>query len=195
MKNISDKRMKRTKILFHETLLSLLQEEEFSSISISEIVRKADVNRSTFYFHYEKKEDLLEEMVQSTLREMIIAFRKPHISYQEMNITEISTIPLFEHFVENKLFYKTMLLSSVPIRLQDRMIEVMLNHYQLDIDFYLPQLQDDVNYQLFISYRVHGLIGFIVNWIKQDFIYPVEFMAEQLVKIVTLNTQKLYIKR
>ncbi|RKJ05500.1 hypothetical protein D7X33_51070 [Butyricicoccus sp. 1XD8-22] len=134
-------------------------------------------------------------MVQVTLREMIIAFRKPHISYQEMNITEISTIPLFEHFVENKIFYKTMLSSSVPIHLQDRMIEVMLNHYELDIDFYLPQLHDDVNYQLFTSYRVHGLIGFIVNWIKHDFKYPVEFMAEQLVKIVTLNTQKLYIKR
>lgn len=195
MKNVSDKRMKRTKSIFHETLLLLLQEKEFSSISISEIVRTADVNRSTFYFHYEQKEDLLEEMVNTTLEKMIVAFRKPHISYQVMNITEISTIPLFEHFTENKVFYKTMLSSRVPIHLQDRMIDVMENHYQLDIDFYLPQLREDIDYQLFISYRVHGLIGFIVNWIKHDFKYPLEFMSEQLVKIVTLNTQKLYIKR
>ncbi|SOC43121.1 TetR/AcrR family transcriptional regulator [Ureibacillus acetophenoni] len=193
MKNVSDKRMRRTKTLFHETLLALLQEKEFSSISISEIVRKADVNRSTFYFHYEKKEDLLEELVQTTLEKMIIAFRKPHISYQEMYITEISTIPLFEHFLENKVFYKTMLSNSVPIHLQDRMIEVMENHYQL-IDFYIPQQRDDIDYQLFISYRVHGLIGFIINWIKNGFHYSVEFMSEQLVKIVTTNTQKLYIK-
>lgn len=195
MKNVSDKRMRRTKILFHQTLLTLLQEKDFTSITISEIVKNADVNRGTFYFHYEKKEDLLEEMVQMTLAKMVVAYRKPHISYQEMNITEISTIPLFEHFIEYKIFYKTMLSSRVPIHLQDHMIEVMEHHYHIDLDFHLPQLEEDLNYQLFTSYRVHGLIGFIVNWIKHDFEYPVEFMAQQLVKIVTLNTQKIYIKR
>ncbi len=195
MRNISDKRIKRTKLLFHQTLLSLLQEKDFASITISEIVRKADVNRGTFYFHYEQKEDLLEEMVKTTLAEMIAAYRKPHKSYQHMMITEISTVPLFEHFLQYKVFYKTMLSSRVPIHIQDRMIEVMELQYQRDVEFYLPQFREGLDEQLFCSYRVHGLIGFIVSWIKNDFHYPVEFMAEQLVKIVTLNTQKIYIKR
>ncbi|MFJ8235705.1 TetR/AcrR family transcriptional regulator [Ureibacillus sp. NPDC094379] len=187
--------MKRTKKLFHQALLSLLQEKEFTYITISEIVIKADVNRGTFYFHYEKKEDLLEEMVQMTLTKMIAAYRKPHISYQEMNITEISTIPLFEHFVENQVFYKTILSSKVPIHLQDRMIEIMEYQFQIDIDFHIPELLENLDFQLFTSYRVHGLIGLIINWIKHDFQHSTEFMAEQLVKIVTLNTQKIYIKR
>lgn len=193
MKYVLDKRMKRTKKLFHEALLLLLQEKEFVDISISEIVRKADVNRGTFYHHYKDKVDLLDEMVCFTLSNMIKAYRKPHKVYQQMNITEISTIPFFEHFVEHKVFYKTLLNKRVPINLAERMIIVMERYYLEGIDFSLPN-EHDVDYRLFCSYRVHGLIGFILNWIQRDFHYPVEFMAKQLVKIVTLNTERVYIK-
>jgi AcrR family transcriptional regulator len=195
MQNVTDKRMKRTKIMFHQALLELLQEKSFESISISEIVRKTGVNRGTFYFHYEQKDDLLEEIVKTVLTQMVVAYRKPHKSYQEMTITEISTYPLFEHFIENKLFYQTMLSSSVPIHLHERMLQTMEHHYHQDIDFFLPSISKDVNQDLFCSYRVHGLIGFILNWIKNDFDHPIEYMAEQLVKIVSINTQKIYIKR
>ncbi|WP_087972214.1 TetR/AcrR family transcriptional regulator [Oceanobacillus rekensis] len=195
MKKSQDKRIKRSKVFFHHALLMLLQNKKFASISISEIVRRAEVNRGTFYFHYEQKEDLLEEIVEQTLEQMVIAYRKPHISYMEMNITDISTIPLFEHFIEHKLFYTTMLSSSVPIHLQDRMLEMMELHYHQDIDFALPTLSKDLNHELFCSYRVYGLIGLIINWIKNDFDHSVEFMAEQLGKIVTTNTKKIYIKR
>jgi len=195
MINVPDKRMRRTKMLFHEALLALLQEKNFEAISISEIVRKAGVNRGTFYFHYQQKEELLEEMVSTMLAKMIAAYRKPHRSYQEMTITEISTYPLFEHFMENKLFYQTLLNSSFPINLHERMLQTMEHHYHQDIDFYLPAISKEMNLDLFCSYRVHGLIGFILNWIKNDFDHPIEYMAEQLVKIVTINTQKVYIKR
>lgn len=195
MKNVHDKRMRRTKKIFHQAMLTLLQEKDFASISISEIVRKAEVNRGTFYFHYEQKEDLLEEMVEDILSKMISAYRQPHISYQEMTITEIYTYPLFEHFIEHKRFYQTFLSNRVPIPLHERMLQKMEQHYHQDIDFFLPSIADDVNQELFCSYRVHGLIGFILNWIKNDFDHPIEYMAEQLVKIVTINTKKIYIKR
>lgn len=195
MQQVQDKRIKRTKRIFHHALLMLVQEKNFESISISEIVRKADVNRGTFYFHYEQKEDLLEEMVQTTLTQMVVAYRKPHKSYQEMSITEISTIPLFEHFIEHKLFYKTMLSSRVPIHLHDRMLKMMEFQYHQDIDFSLPLLATDIDHDLFYSYRVYGLIGLIINWIKNDFNHSIDFMVEQLGKIVTINTQKIYIKR
>ncbi|MDR6123521.1 AcrR family transcriptional regulator [Bacillus sp. SLBN-46] len=194
MQTINDKRMKRTKLMFHHALLLLLQEKTFEEISISDIVRKAEVNRGTFYYHYEQKEDLLEEMVNTVINNMVVAFRKPFKPYQKMDINEISIIPLFEHFLENRVFYTTMLSNRVPIHLDERLLQTMEKNYLHNLEFFFPLDEKDVNKELFYSYKVHGLIGFILNWIKNDFQYPITYMAEQLVNIVTINTKTVYIK-
>lgn len=44
-----------------EALICLLNEKDYEYITIKEICKKAGVNRSMFYFHYESIDDLLEE--------------------------------------------------------------------------------------------------------------------------------------
>ena len=48
-------------------LISLLDEKSFEYITVSEICKKANVNRSTFYLHYENTVDLLNETVRYLL--------------------------------------------------------------------------------------------------------------------------------
>ena len=45
--------------LMVEALLLLLENKEYDSITVKEICEKAGVNRSTFYMHYDTKDDLL----------------------------------------------------------------------------------------------------------------------------------------
>lgn len=47
-----------------EAMLSLLQEKDFDYISITEVCKKAEVNRSTFYLHYENIIDLYNETME-----------------------------------------------------------------------------------------------------------------------------------
>lgn len=47
-----------------EALISLLGEKEFQYVTIKEICARADVNRSTFYLHYENIGDLLLETIE-----------------------------------------------------------------------------------------------------------------------------------
>ena len=46
-----------------EALLVLLEKKDYNFITVKEVCQKAGVNRSTFYLHYEKMDDLLEETV------------------------------------------------------------------------------------------------------------------------------------
>ena len=46
-----------------EALLDLLEKKDYDFITVKEVCQKAGVNRSTFYLHYEKMDDLLEETV------------------------------------------------------------------------------------------------------------------------------------
>jgi AcrR family transcriptional regulator len=55
-----DRRVQRTRQLLEQSLLSLIKEKAFDSISVQMIIDRANVGRATFYQHYDNKEDLLE---------------------------------------------------------------------------------------------------------------------------------------
>jgi AcrR family transcriptional regulator len=59
----------KTRAVLHEALLRLIREGEYHRISVSQILRRANVGRSTFYTHFRDKEALfasaVEEMLES----------------------------------------------------------------------------------------------------------------------------------
>ena len=60
MKRKADRRVQRTQQLLEQALLALIKEKSFESISVQEIIDRANVGRATFYEHYDNKEDLLQ---------------------------------------------------------------------------------------------------------------------------------------
>lgn len=57
-----DRRQKRTKDAIYKAFISLLLEEDYGNISVKDIIGRANVGRSTFYCHYETKEQLLSSL-------------------------------------------------------------------------------------------------------------------------------------
>lgn len=54
-----DRRVRRTKSRLKTAILELVREKSYGRITIREITDRADVGRSTFYSHFDSKEDLL----------------------------------------------------------------------------------------------------------------------------------------
>lgn len=54
-----DRRVRRTREHLRAALMELMQEKSYSAITISDLLARADVGRSTFYAHYRDKDDLL----------------------------------------------------------------------------------------------------------------------------------------
>ena len=61
----------RTKALIREAYVSLLQEKEYGHISVSSIVERAGINRSTFYDHYIDVRELEEQVTGESLQELV----------------------------------------------------------------------------------------------------------------------------
>ena len=53
MKNSEDRRVRKTKRAMTEALASLLEKKPLNEISVREISEIADINRGTFYLHYQ----------------------------------------------------------------------------------------------------------------------------------------------
>ncbi len=62
-----DLRVKKTKAAIHNAFLELLAEKGFGSITVKDIAESAEINRKTFYFHYDTKEDVYNEIMTEVL--------------------------------------------------------------------------------------------------------------------------------
>ena len=65
----------RSKTMIKEALLSLMTEKPFDKITITDIVKKADINRGTFYAHYENTSEVLKSISVSVMNEMASVFK------------------------------------------------------------------------------------------------------------------------
>jgi AcrR family transcriptional regulator len=66
-----DPRVKRTRKLLQQAFVELLNEREFHSITVHDITERAEVNRATFYLHFEDKYALMAYIVREALQDLL----------------------------------------------------------------------------------------------------------------------------
>ena len=103
MNTKNNKRKRESMQKIEQVLIEFLQTKELNQISVSDICKKADLNRSTFYANYV---DIYE--LADTIREKLEA------EVSELYKDEITEgfnsnnyLVLFQHIKENQIFYRT----------------------------------------------------------------------------------------
>lgn len=180
-----DRRVRRTKRMFRDAFIKLLEKKDYNHITVTDIVEYADYNRATFYLHYKYKEDLAEEVVDSMLNDLIYAFRFP---YQKRKHSDLSQIPpsdiiLFDYILENRDFFKLWKTSESIPHFQERFIQTMKMLIKEAI-IPLKNLDVTMDKDLFVTFQAFGIMGLIVEWIQSGFESPPGYMAAQLIDII-----------
>ena len=60
-----------TKKAIKETFISMLEEHHLSEITVKELVQKCEINRNSFYYHYQDIPALIEEIVKEEAESII----------------------------------------------------------------------------------------------------------------------------
>lgn len=113
----SDRRVQRTKRRLKGALAELLAEREYDRITVQEIVDRADVGRSTFYAHFESKEDLLFAGVERHLRLMVEAPPAGFSAEDDARRLRFS-LPLLRHVRLQRRFFEATILGGSDARLR-----------------------------------------------------------------------------
>ena len=123
---IPDRRVQRTRRLLHKALMSLILEKKYESITVQEILDRADVGRSTFYLHFQNKDELLfsgfqylESFLESVQATSSIP---PGKSYEK--IIRFS-LPMFEHAQEYRRVNRALLGSNAEAVVRRRIHSVL----------------------------------------------------------------------
>ncbi len=111
----TDRRQTKTRAAILNALSALLRKKHFQRITVQEIIDEANVGRSTFYSHFETKDELLKAMCSDIFDHIIseeLSKEKTHdYSKGERNIRELLEHILF-HLQDDKEEIKELLASE-----------------------------------------------------------------------------------
>ncbi|ULT58255.1 TetR/AcrR family transcriptional regulator [Neobacillus drentensis] len=185
--NYFDRRIIKSKKAMKDALVSLMQEKDFKDITISDIVISADLNRGTFYKHYQYKEDILNEIIDEVITNLIESYREPYknIDMFEVNNLTTSAIKIFDHVSKYANFYSLIFQTDTLNGFERKLCTVLKDLALNDLIDCSPNRS--INSELYASYQAYAILGLIIEWVTGGFKYSSSYMAEQLLEILKHN--------
>ena len=192
----NDERVINTKKLIKTALSELIQEKGFDHVSITDLTQRANINRGTFYLHYQDKYDLLEKFENEVLDDINTNAENFIKSIKDIDFlgedfsNEIKPFinKVFTYIKENYIIMKVILGPKSDMRFQNKIkkaLNILLT--EKGWDNYFDSQNTFVSKNYFISYLVSAHIGVIRQWIDSGMNESAENMAEMISKMFFLG--------
>jgi len=115
--NDLDRRVQKTRKLLQDALIELVAEKSYETVSIREILERANVGRSTFYAHFQDKDQLLHSILDrldELFRQHEQLFEDAKKNFGNADIMNLAhefspTLSLFQFVGQNNRFFNAML--------------------------------------------------------------------------------------
>lgn len=168
----NSKSARRTKHLFKDALMRLLETESFACISVKDIVETADYNRTTFYNHYYDKFDLLDDITQELLDGFAESVRN---SFKDCHLVQRKTmkdsdITVFDYVYDNRraisLCFQNDVQKKLTLKILDTIHRNLINSWTPIVNLTEKQISSDA--RIF----TYTLVGTIQEWMDEKFATP-----------------------
>ncbi|WP_229720256.1 TetR/AcrR family transcriptional regulator [Oceanobacillus neutriphilus] len=171
-----------------------MYKKSYEQITVTDIVEHADYNRATFYRHYNQKSDLVKEIITDQASGLIQAFKVPYKknNYIHLNDLAPSEIVIFNYIIENKRFYALWREFEAIPGFYEVFLQSITQFFEHDINLITPY-RDGLDNNMYTSFYAYGILGIILDWIKNDFEQSPDYMAKQLCKIINYYPAESFI--
>lgn len=171
-----DRRVQYTKKILREALFILLHERELSQITVTELCKTADVNRNTFYRHYNIPMDILLEIEDDVFEKLSAVLRKS----TNMDDVILLSCQLLE---SDKQMSKIVFTKADGSGILSRILRSVRNNFPVENQI---ELTAEVMpfAEMVYQFGEKGSIAVIKNWIENDFSIPAESIAQMISYLV-----------
>lgn len=151
----------RTKRMIREAFLKLLDEKNYEKITVTDITKRADINRTTFYNHYPDVygivEDIQNDIIQKNMK-MIHQLEYRNILQNPMPYLESLSSTLEENMQLFRRMGHTPQLHQYLDRYRQLMAEDIIND---------PSIPNIARSSCFFYIHIHFFLGGIMNTYQQ----------------------------
>lgn len=173
-----------------EAFILLLEEKDYEYISIMDICRKAGVNRSTFYLHYENIGDLAEESVENLINNFLEYYPghntkdvlKDIASGDKEKLVFLSPeylLPFLNFIKDNRKLFSIALNEGRVFKHNEAFNDLF--KYILNPICALFEISTDER-KYYVHFFIDGTIGIVKEWLKNDCRETPETVVEIIMK-------------
>jgi AcrR family transcriptional regulator len=177
-----DRRKGRTRQLLREALFALMVEKRYDRITIQDIIDRANVGRSTFYAHFQDKEDLVTASLEWVLEQL--AENAAHVAPTRHQL--IPTLELFQHVQEQQQLFKAVAKGRGFEVFVEKGQAYWSKQIQIQLATMVPKgKKPAVSLALVSTYVANTLATLLKWWLDNKMPYPPERMEEIFQQLVT----------
>ena len=186
-----DLRQQRTRDLIVEALIELTIQKGFAAVTVQDIVKRARINRTTFYRHYRDKFDLLDQYAQAVYQ---LSDSPPDSgSPAGEDATLEKMIPgmarVLEHVRLHANFFRVMLGKNGDPAFAAKIRQYIQNRIRRALPEAL--LSDANSADLYLNYVSSGSLGVLTWWLEHETPYSPEHMVAVLYQFISANLATL----
>lgn len=146
-----------TKQLIADTLKKLASSKPLDKIRVGEIVNAAGLNRQTFYYHFQDKQELICWIFDSNVSKIA-----------DKNKNNILFDDVIKYIYAEKEFYIAALTSNVQNNLRDHIYKIANSHLLDEILSILGNREMDDNIiKLFARFFTNATVGSLIQWAQE----------------------------
>lgn len=158
----TDKRTIRTRNLLQKLLVSKLAEKDLPHITVRELTQAAQINRGTFYLHFQDIHDLYESL-ESTVVKEITSLVQPLMPFADTARVFSVTQSILQYIQDNKDTCRALFRTDGTAFI--RHILIANRPTQKDVWAVFPT-ESEIGRQYAYDYVVFGFAGVIRKWIE-----------------------------
>ncbi len=161
-----DPRVRRTRRLLRDAMVSLIMEKDYGSISIKEITDRAEVAYITFFRHFESLDELLMEVLDEGLAEL-----RGHIEtlakQSEASALETEGMLIFEYIKQKADLFRILFKSQSVARIRKKIVHTIAIIFQQSCAP-LARSNSQVTIDILSNHIATSLLSLIEWWLENN---------------------------
>lgn len=184
-----DRRVRKTRAQLRAGLARLMQKKNIREITVTELVDEVDINRSTFYLHYEDIYQMLESIEQEIMEEIKSSIEKNPIDPTASSKAQTFIVHIFSYLEENREICNALLGPHGDMAFVERTEKLVAETVFASLAAQFPRNTPDLIYTY--SFCLTGLVGMVKAWLSADKPETPQYMADLTHRLFANITQEI----